>query len=91
MSNITDIRFRVNESMLVLQVKEIEERSGYGYSTANWRDAKVEDLLDVSPFIKTRVLSDIRDQIDSLQRDLEHIDRNKGVQVASFEQPWTRS
>ena len=50
--SITAIRFRATaEGLCVLQVQEHESGSSYNYrSEPKWRDAKVEDLLDVSRF-----------------------------------------
>lgn len=46
---IAGIRFRIDMNVLVLQV--LEERVGaWGQST--WRDATVEDMLEVAPFIR---------------------------------------
>jgi hypothetical protein len=49
---IQNIRYRVEGELVVLQVLEIEEADIYS-SRRNvaWRDAKVEDLLDVPGFI----------------------------------------
>lgn len=51
--SLTDFRFRESAGLVVLQVLEYEN-DPYGYSSvkAKWRDAKVEDLLDVSRLLR---------------------------------------
>jgi len=49
---IEEIRFRVKGELCVLQVRLYEESySGYTTPTPKWRDAKVEDLLEVGKII----------------------------------------
>lgn len=56
---ITAIRYRTEGALVVLQVAEKIERDGpYSYSEGpKWRDAKVEDMLDVAGHVtKERVV-----------------------------------
>ena len=52
---IEKIRFRTVETstgqLVVLQVRLYEERYGYTTPSSTWRDAKVEDLLEVGQII----------------------------------------
>lgn len=90
MSNITDIRFRANESTLVLQVQESEVRSGYGYSTTNWRDAKVEDLLDVAPFMSSGLLRELKEKVNVLGYEVERVDRKTDQQDMEYPKTWVK-
>lgn len=90
MSNITDIRFRANESTLVLQVQESEVRSGYGYSTTNWRDAKVEDLLDVAPFMSAGLLRELKEKVNVLGYEVERVDRKTDQQNMEYPKTWVK-
>lgn len=48
---ISDIRFRNENELVILQVLTYE--SNYGsLGTSKWRDAKTEDLLDVASVIR---------------------------------------
>jgi len=90
MSNITDIRFRANESTLVLQVQESEVRSGYGYNTTNWRDAKVEDLLDVAPFMSSGLLRELKEKVNVLGYEVERVDRKTDQQDMEYPKTWVK-
>jgi len=90
MSNITDIRFRANDSMLVLQVQESEVRSGYGYSTTNWRDATVEDLLDVAPFMSSGLLRELKEKVNVLGYEVERVDRKTDQQDMEYPKTWVK-
>jgi hypothetical protein len=90
MSNITDIRFRANESLLVLQVRETEVRSGYGYNTTNWRDATVEDLLDVAPFVSSDMLREIKNKIDVLGYEVERVEREVNQRELEYPKTWVK-
>ena len=48
--SIESIRFRTEGNLVVLQVLDLGKRSLYDIEKAEWRDAKVEDLLDVANF-----------------------------------------
>jgi len=74
---ITSIRFRTEGALIVLQVEETTRpsRSEY-YGSGNedkvaWRDAKVEDMLDVSAF--TNSTSTMDRQIASLEHTVEYL------------------
>ena len=59
---ITSYRFRADGEVVVLQVEE-EKQSGYSYKdvpTRSWRDAKVEDLMDVAALIHRHESEDWR-------------------------------
>ena len=52
--SINDIRFRAEGAFMVLQVN-VSERDDYfshGRTTSKWRDATVEDMLDVAACLK---------------------------------------
>ena len=57
--SINDFRFRDSAGLVVLQVLENKSDS-YGYSSnkSDWRDAKVEDLLDVADLIRRKSQTD---------------------------------
>lgn len=52
---IEKIRFRTEATphgqLVVLQVRLYEEKYGYTTPTSTWRDAKVEDLLEVGQIV----------------------------------------
>ena len=52
---IANIRFSTYDKFVILQVQSSPANSGF-YSEQNlaWRDAKVEDLLDVAEHLHTR-------------------------------------
>lgn len=57
---ITNIRFRAEGDKVILQVEYQEPRRYEPYNFDSvWRDAKVEDILDVSKFCRTDIVSDI--------------------------------
>lgn len=57
---ITGIRFRADGEKVVLQVEYREPRRYTPYeSDSVWRDAKVEDLLEVSTFCRTELSSQV--------------------------------
>ena len=70
MKGITAIRFRSHENLLVLQVSEYEN-SDYGYnrSIEKWRDATVEDMLEVAPFMPDLTLLSTR--LNGLSQQIE--------------------
>ncbi len=62
---ITDIRFRAEGNLVVLQVEVSEPERYSPYNTiAVWRDAKVEDLLEASKFCRT----DLTDRIENVSQ-----------------------
>ena len=79
--SITDIRFRAEDNKLVLQVQEQEERSGYGYFTSAWRDAKVEDLLDVAPFMRVGMLKRLEYDIEAIRDDIRNAERERMTNI----------
>ena len=79
--SITDIRLRFEEDKLVLQVQEQENRSGYGYSTSAWRDAKVEDLLDIAPFMRVGMLKRLECDLEAIREDFRQEHRERMVQA----------
>ena len=57
--SINDIRFRAgNEVEVVLQVN-VSDTDSYGYSRSagKWRDATMEDMLDVAACLKSKYVS----------------------------------
>jgi len=52
---IANIRFSTYDKFVILQVQSLPDNSGF-YPEQNlaWRDAKVEDLLDVAEHLQTR-------------------------------------
>lgn len=71
--NITAIRFRTEGSLVVLQVQEAKDNSygygGYSGEKSTWRDAQVQDLLDVAQFTASG--------IDGLGRRVEMLEMRK--------------
>lgn len=77
--SIEAIRFRASEQGVILQVQERKERIGHAYQyelPGEWRDAKVEDLLDVARFTSfdsvSRQLVEFRAQLDALWAQRQH-------------------
>ena len=72
--SIEAIRFRAEGEFIVLQVLEKDRRNGrYSYDLpAEWRDAKVEDLLDAARF--TSALDVLQGMVSSVQL---YVDGNK--------------
>jgi hypothetical protein len=64
---IESIRFRVSESLVVLQVFDRQADNQYSYKRdGTWRDAKAEDLLEVARFCSTdtdRRIASLEEQI----------------------------
>lgn len=72
---IDKIRFRVNGEAVVLQVLEVSPRGIYECADkAEWRDAKVEDLLEVARY--TRAYDALDKNIDSLTNTVSHLQEN---------------
>ena len=90
MSNITDIRFRANESLLVLQVQESEIRSGYDHNTTNWRDAAVEDLLDVAPLMSAALLRELKAKVEALGYEVERVEREANQRELEHPKQWVK-
>jgi hypothetical protein len=72
--NVVGIRFRTNEEgLVILQVSVHDRHSFSSYSDTKWRDAKVEDLLEVSDFCKTDtslIYESLNNQISKLRDDI---------------------
>lgn len=72
--NVVGIRFRTNEeSLVILQVSVHDRHSFSSYSDTKWRDAKVEDLLEVADFCKSDTSSmyeSINQQFNQLREDI---------------------
>lgn len=72
--NITAIRFRSNEEGLVILQVQYNMSPSYSYhESRTWRDAKVEDLLEVADFCKSDTSSmyeSINHQFDKLRFDI---------------------
>lgn len=79
--SITNIRLRAEDNKLVLQVQEQENRSGYGYNTSNWRDAKVEDMLDIAPFMRVGMLKRLECDLAEIREDFRQEHRERMVQA----------
>ena len=74
--SITAIRLRAEGDLLVLQVLEATESNYYGPGNiALWRDAEVEDLLDVAPFMQDR-----RQEVQMLAQQCHHLSAQLGQQ-----------
>jgi uncharacterized protein YeeX (DUF496 family) len=77
---INAIRFRTQENLVVLQVRSTVSPSYSSYTKDEvWRDAKVEDLLEVAAFCKSDFesrLDNLIFQIDGLQKDFGMLARN---------------
>jgi len=67
---IRAIRFRAEGETVVLQVLIPRSIAYTMNDSGTWRDAKVEDLLDVSEFCKTDMYESINMQIKKLHDDL---------------------
>lgn len=71
--NIRGIRFRTQDNLVILQVCVPDHRSFSYQADATWRDAKVEDLLDVADFCKTDTSSmyeSLNMQLNRLREDI---------------------
>ena len=69
---ITGIRFRAEGEKVVLQVESQEPRRYAPYeSYAAWRDATVEDLLEVSTFCRTELSSQV-ERINQRLNDMNY-------------------
>lgn len=71
---VTAIRFRSNEEGLVILQVQINTSPSYSYhENRTWRDAKVEDLLEVADFCKSDTSSmyeSLCNQFDKLRFDI---------------------
>jgi len=69
--NVVGIRFRTEGALVVLQVCESKPARFNSYQQDDeWRDAKVEDLLDVSKFTETTIgrrLDQLASRLDSME------------------------
>jgi hypothetical protein len=72
--NVQEIRFRTNEEgLVILQVCVLDRHSFSSFADTKWRDAKVEDLLEVSDFCKTDtslIYESLNNQISKLRDDI---------------------
>lgn len=72
--DVQAIRFRSNEEgLVILQVCVRDKHSFSSYSDSTWRDAKVQDLLEVADFCKSDTSSmyeSINHQFDKLRFDI---------------------
>ena len=51
--SVVNIRYRTEGDLVVLQVETRSDSNYYGdRQTTTWRDAKVEDLLEVAAFVR---------------------------------------
>lgn len=67
---VLGIRFRAEGETVVLQV-QVPTTPAYTYhQNTTWRDAKVEDLLEVGEFCKTDMYESINHQIKKLRDDI---------------------
>lgn len=70
---VTGIRFRAQEDLVILQV-QINTSPSYSYhENRSWRDAKVEDLLEVAEFCKSdtsQAYESINIQLNRLRDDM---------------------
>ena len=55
---INDFRFRAEGDLVVLQVEAAKRSYSGSWSDYEWRDAKVQDLLDVAHLIRMKGMTD---------------------------------
>ncbi len=78
MSFVDAIRFRHQDGLLILQVKECTTSDGYGIrSSSRWRDAQVEDMLEVAPFMPD--LSTLSTRLNALSNQIELLRYEKRI------------
>ena len=69
---ISDIRFRAEGNLVVLQVCNLIDKPYHSYERDTvWRDAKVEDLLEAAKFCRTDVDSRL-DHIGQRMNELNY-------------------
>jgi hypothetical protein len=72
--SVQQIRFRSNEEGLVILQVRIQTSPSYSFHEhSTWRDAKVEDLLEVANFCKTDtslIYESLNNQISKLRDDI---------------------
>lgn len=75
---IENIRFRAQDGLIILQVRALEDIVGSWNSIKDlkWRDARVEDLIEVSAHVR----GDIANRLRGLQDDLDVL-RSEHVQL----------
>jgi hypothetical protein len=67
---IEAIRFRLEGTLVVLQVQEREMRPYYDREPT-WRDAKVEDLLEAAQFMRpNQDLEHLSNRMTQIERDV---------------------
>lgn len=70
--SIEAIRFRAGEAGVILQVLETRNNTAYYGERGEWRDAKVEDLLEVARYTRSydaldNLISGLQNQVSGLQ------------------------
>jgi len=77
---IQRIRFRVQDSLVILQVQEPLKVNQYSYGEreGEWRDAKAEDLLEVAAFTRAydafdKIIESVRSSVLSVQDQMSNI------------------
>lgn len=70
--SIEAIRFRAGEAGVILQVLESRKDTTYYHERGEWRDAKVEDLLEVARYTLSydaldNLISGLQNSVSSLQ------------------------
>lgn len=75
--SIQSIRFRASEHGVILQVGVMPTRGAYNYERdIQWRDAQVEDLLDVAAFCDGGLKTSLQNSIDDLQSHIQRMQQN---------------
>ena len=86
---ITSIRFRTEDGKVILQVCEYTEGS-WEYmgsrSKSEWRDALVEDLMNVAAYVRahdslTNQINTLQDQVNSMQSVVNCMTQETGRDV----------
>jgi K+-sensing histidine kinase KdpD len=92
--SIDAIRYRAEGAMVVLQVLESFERSQYEYrDKTEWRDATVEDLLQVARYTRAhdaldRDISSLRAMVESVQQEMRESRDASGLAPNSVHEYW---
>jgi hypothetical protein len=89
--SITAIRFRAAEAGVILQVLETKERGLYeSRDSAEWRDAKVEDLLEVARYTRAYdaldgLISGLQNSVSSMQDQVHRALDREGTAPPAFD------
>ena len=67
---IYNIRFRTEGQLLVLQLLEMTKETTYGNPKQTWRDATVEDLLEVASYMERQFSGRLTKEIKSIMENL---------------------